>query len=1442
MPASSKPDLTQRAYTLRLTGTDPRDQTWRERLWKTHEAVNQGAEAFGDWLLTMRGGLDPALAVSRSVGKARESLSDVSGEEAKRRRIILALSWLSAESEDGAPSKHVVPHKFDIAKGRTDWQTADALKEILRSCGVPETEIGRWMADCSGSLSAPIRDDAVWVNRRHAFDEAREILGPTLTREQVHSLMLGEFLADYFSPVSLDDDEEAKTTTESTSATEQLEFRKWARGWLSFQWGTGKKSDNTQIASLLAKLSNASLDHLIGSSGEQLIAHLTEILGDAAPKDESDESMNCLRKLVGWKTGRSSKGKMALEMAQQKQILSTADIDVLKKKLSEEAEEKNKNAHRTTQEWARNLRMTIEEMTGVPFISGRNLIGEFAVMLDHAARRVSLAHTWIKRAEAERRRFEEDAAKIDGVPEDARKWLDRYCKDRSLSSGALESYRIRKRAKEGWKEVVAAWSRKECRTEKDRIEAAREVQADVEKFGDIQLFEAAAVEDAVCVWKQDGRASPAFLSDYVVARDAGAKQLRFKVPAYRHPDPLRHPVFCDFGNSRWEIKFNIHEMRKRDAKNSREKKVERIDLQGMSMGLWDGASVSKQPLRWRSKRFTADLVLPKAGGTGETRCVSRADRLGRGASAGDKNSSIRILQVFDEKEWNGRLQVPRAQLDDLANHLHSNGNQWDPRACRMRDRLRWLVSFSAKLQPQGPWSAFAERNGLRPDWKYWPHAVDNKKRQGLARLMLSRLPGLRVLSVDLGHRYAAACAVWETVSEEQIRRACAAVGTVAPAEGDLYLSAKAVNNGKTRTTVYRRIGANVLPDGKRHPAPWARLDRQFLIKLQGEDVGARKASSTEIAEVDKLEEDLGFKRSVLRKGSELAVDELMHESVRLLRLALRRHSDCARISFNLTSKDKLLSGDREEALDPESRMELVTDMLTLWRELFRSDRWTDEWAKNQWQDHIQPSLGDVELPEVSEEANETAQKRKKRDEELRLGLRRAADKLASNPSLCVKLNILWAARWQEEDKQWRPRLRWIRDWLMPRGVGRNGKTHQSIRHVGGLSLSRIATFKSLYQLEKSFKMRPEPDDLRKNVPKPGDESARQFGQRILDAMEGMRENRVKQLASRIAEAALGIGSEERAKDGRQSKRPQQRISAPQFAPCHAVVIENLTRYRPEETRTRRENQQLMTWSSSKVKKYLSEACELNGLHLREVPAAYTSKQDSRTGAPGIRCKDVPVKDFLESPFWNMQITAADQKMRDGSKGDARERYLLALRTQWGTMPDVKKAGRSIRIPYRGGEVFVSAQKTSPASSGLQADLNAAANIGLKALLDPDWSGRWWYVPCDAETYRPIKDKVVGCLAIKPTEPLIQVKGENGQSSDAHTPRRTRNAERRIGSQRESKHNIVNLWRDISAEPVNNERATGSEWRSYSEYWSKVQFRVVNILREQAGLPRDSLPS
>ena len=198
---------------------------------------------------------------------------------------------------------------------------------------------------------------------------------------------------------------------------------------------------------------------------------------------------------------------------------------------------------------------------------------QYAVILDHAARRVSMAHSWIKRAEEERGKFEIEKDKLLRVPADARVWLDAFCTRRSSESGAIDSYRIRRSAIDGWKQVVAAWAALPTEAEdKDsvlpsaaesaRIQKARELQDTIEKFGDIQLFEALSLPDAKCVWLTNGKPDAQPLMGYVAGTDAVSKKQRFKVPAYRHPDAFLHPVFCDFGNSRWSIDYACTARRK----------------------------------------------------------------------------------------------------------------------------------------------------------------------------------------------------------------------------------------------------------------------------------------------------------------------------------------------------------------------------------------------------------------------------------------------------------------------------------------------------------------------------------------------------------------------------------------------------------------------------------------------------------------------------------------------------------------------------------------------------------------------------------------------------------------------------------------------------------------------------------------------------------------
>lgn len=1467
---AEKRKTTQRAYTLRLHGEGREDTSWRDALWRTHEAVNLGAWVFGDWLLTLRGGLSHELADEPIPGEEGQNSRQPTDDERRNRRILLALSWLSVESKRGAPEAFIIASGSTAGEERT-LKVVETLRSILSDREVAPGNAEAWISDCTPTLSAAIRDDAVWVNRSMAFDVAVKNIGPTLTRAEVWDVLepfLGDWRA-YSVPVNGGGDDALDGGEEDT--TKDLVQK--AGQWLSSRFGTGQGADFDRMELVYKQIEMWESKPAAGTSGKNTLARLANELSGFDPV--SMDLAGVLRLISG--PGYKSATRNLLKKLDGSPTVSSDDLNKLKEVAASDykkcAPKKGKKGERA---YADAILRAAENRCGFTYLQedGGARHSQFAVILDHAARRVSTTHTWIKRAEAERRRFDEEASGLSRVSDAAREWLDSYCRERSERSGSLEPYRIRRRAIGGWEEVFRTWTGGSCQTTADRVAEARRLQSDpeIEKFGDIQLFEALAEEDAFCVWRNCQNtghgADPQPLLNYAIAKEAEYKKQKFKVPAYRHPDALRHPVFCDFGNSRWDIRFRVH----------RDRRTAEPDV--VSMSLWTGTEIREVDLYWQSKRLTRNLDLGSNGGRTDAIEVSRADRLGRAAAGADEANAVEIAGLFEEKHWNGRLQAPRRYLDRIAalrdgpaHAVETPDQRWRrlEKFERLKRRIPWLVTFSAKLQPKGPWQEFAEGQQLHADPKKWAHSEINKSRGAQAKLILSRLPGLRVLSVDLGHRYAAACAVWETLSSEQLVNACKVSGHRAPREQDLYLHLKKSEGRLKRsgasarmveaekTVIYRRIGADCLPDGSRHPAPWARLDRQFLIKLQGEETCARKASNDEIWDVHEMEAGVGRAAPLIDRlaaagwaesskakpgnrmeamnhwrqrgwqptagtpsgreanpegwrGEALSVDELMLSAVRTLRIGLQRHAERARIARSLIADEKELPGGRTEPLDENGRIELLQDTLLRWHGLFSARHWEDPAAEELWRMRIAALAGYQALEPDAEDAARAARS-KTRAKNLQQ-LRGVAEALAGDFQLRKELGTAWRRRWEADDVGWTKRLRCFRDWVFPRG---KGARNAAIRGAGGLSLTRLATITEFRRkVQVGFYTRQRPDGTRAVMPE-------RFGQKSLDTLDHLREQRVKQLASRIAEAALGVGRVRR-QDAKDPKRPCERVDAP----CHAVVIENLRHYRPEETRTRRENRQLMTWASSKVGKYLTEACELHGLHLRETPAAYTSRQDSRTGAPGLRCRDVPILEFLHSPFWRRQVEAAGEKQ---ACDDSRARFLLRLHDHCRRMERAGRANATIRVPDRGGEIFVSADVASPAARGLQADLNAAANIGLAALLDPDWPGKWWRVPCDANGL-PIPEKVKGCAAAGKTKtPLPGATAVREATVAAGKSRKAK-------GQQESAKGIANLWRDISGLPIDSKDP--GEWLGYKAYSRTVEERVMQVLQRPNRAPDEDV--
>jgi hypothetical protein len=197
-------------------------------------------------------------------------------------------------------------------------------------------------------------------------------------------------------------------------------------------------------------------------------------------------------------------------------------------------------------------------------------------------------------------------------------------------------------------------------------------------------------------------------------------------------------------------------------------------------------------------------------------------------------------------------------------------------------------------------------------------------------------------------------------------------------------------------------------------------------------------------------------------------------------------------------------------------------------------------------------------------------------------------------------------------------------------------------------------------------------------------------------------------------------------------------------------------------------------------------------------------------------------DKLRDAEFEERFLAAEEAIRSG-KGDAEQKYLHWLYQQWRQVPEDKRRGRSVRVPQRGGEIFVPASRRSPINGGIQADLNAAANIGLKAILDPDWPGSWWYVPVDEKSYKPVEKSVGGAAAVNTDGPLTDLPKDEVEPSETISKSKKKT--------KAEAQEIINLWRFVSSNALNDDK-----WYDYQHYQNMVRKSVVELLQEQAKIP------
>ncbi len=280
----------------------------------------------------------------------------------------------------------------------------------------------------------------------------------------------------------------------------------------------------------------------------------------------------------------------------------------------------------------------------------------------------------------------------------------------------------------------------------------------------------------------------------------------------------------------------------------------------------------------------------------------------------------------------------------------------------------------------------------------------------------------------------------------------------------------------------------------------------------------------------------------------------------------------------------------------------------------------------------------------------------------------------------------------------------------------------------GLSMKRIEQLDSLRQrcqsLNRALRQEPgKPANLGRSkrgieLPDPCPE--------LLDRMEALKEQRVNQTAHLILAQALGVRLRPHTTSAAEREKHDihgeyERILGRE--PVDFVIIENLKYYEMTQGRARSENARLMKWCRRHLRDKLIQLCEPYGLRVLEEWPADTSKFCSLTSVAGFRAIELTPEDAKEFRWKKHLDRLADpERVKKLSKVELRESqrvqqlFGMLAKVNEDLLKDRPKRPkwRTLLAPVAGGPIFVPMR-----GNPFQADINAAINLGLRAIAAPE---------------------------------------------------------------------------------------------------------------------------
>ncbi len=1490
----SENGTTVRTFQAKLVTTS---QSQWGALVETHCAVNRGVRAASNLLLSMRGGISPQL-----VSAPLDGDSAPSSDEVAFRRTLLALSYLTVEDTLNAPGDLRIGASKDFAdKGALTERLKSELALILRARGVIDEQIAEWLVDCGPALAAATRDDALWVNRALGFDQLQQQCGPTLTSDAVWDLLqhVVGTPREYFDYSGVATESDADRGSSQRAFVENSDKIAIAcQRWLGQRFGSGQGLNYERLCSFYENLTESITSARPDDTGEEILNRAAVSAGLTPPDagkqgmERSSFALDLSRQLeLKGLTTRAFTSTVS-PLVTQAPLTQEELKAVLEKVTSRLSDARLNIGVKGERPWATAAFTAVTRATGFEYrgpsprtdtsFGDRDRSQEFSLILGAAGEKVSALQTNLRKAEANRfsasgalRRYERevntDSAETGTLLGAIETELGERCKQ--------EGYVIRPRSITGWPELVRLWSI-DGTTEERRLEVLRSDLPEVlnsatppVKLGNTQLFEILAREENRPIWTtSSGETTADTLLEYVRYQEAREKVFRYKVIRFCHADALEHPVFPQIATRGFKAEFGVssHLSRARPTEASDH------DLPGfnrsalppartVSIDLFDGAQLSRHHLRWSSSRFFRQIVNGNENDPLAV-AVSRITRLGRAAAGvaasapvyADAKAQLFARVILDRKVLAGisaQLDATRPKLRDvqMIEKLKAvNSTQ---------QKLGAKLMMSAKLTPRGPAHQYGKEHGinlLAPSI----HAEFNKQKGlgTLAKRRLSHLPGLRVLGVHFGVGQLA-LSVWETLSASDASALMNQHGqSEVPADDVPFVALPSLATTTTRAPgpVLRRLGSNTLPDGETaHPAPWA-VHRRSTPLLPPGHKEVRLASNKELELMREIATLTELTPRFLTKRPTIV--HLMHTACYTVHRALDRQRPIASLAYDLSCVAGQSKSDEARAA--------FTTALRYWCDLVCKNPATRVEALGQSFDtHIGPYIDKQAWQKLLADHGGKRGKSQKylaaRDALVEPLVKRFADLPNGLTNQARFASGDLAQRWQAKDTAIQRALASARQLIRPseKFLLESGDRKQGARnHVGGLSQRRLATLTAYKDALQAFDRRPLPSDKHHGSVTRFETFGVSAGRRIQSHIVKLREEYARVMASRIIEAALGLGREPgkapvHKHNGARSSRDLSRESTFDLSSRHAqtpvIVMENLSNYAPVQTQGRRENVQLRRWLSQRVTELVQQQAEEHGIRVELVSPHRVSLRDSYTFGTGVRVRQVAVADFVrESGPYAVQRDKAGARLEAGV-GTHFDRYLLDLMTKWDasthTWTDVNgrrwtlrgstcssagatagSAPQAITLPDPAGDLFISENADKSGRLYRNAEINAASNVALLPLCDPAYAGTWSVVPIDAATGRPLES--MKGTPFGPELPLVTPPEQPQQrSGSGKKVKAARGAIPKPGKGASSS-NVRNAYRN----PLEGDGG----WKLYAERMAMIEARVVTTLRLMHGLSGD----